>query len=177
MLGIKNADFHLQERNLTKTQVIRDFVRRVHTVTRAHGVPLSLDVFGVIAFGKRGDIEGLGQDPAMLAAECEVLSPMVYPSHYDAGFAGFETPGDHPELVGMATKAILAQIEAAKVPHPAKVRPWLQAMAWKSPTYSPGFLKSEIRSSNDAGGSGWLMWNPGQKYGYTWEAVPAKGAH
>jgi hypothetical protein len=176
VLGIKNADFHLQERNLTKISVIRDFVHRVHAVTRAHGVPLSLDVFGVISFGKRSDIEGLGQDPATLAGECEVLSPMVYPSHYDPGFAGFDTPGDHPELVGMATKEIIAQIEAAKVAHPAKIRPWIQAMAWKSPTYSPGYLSREIKSAGDAGASGWLMWNPGQNYGYTWEAVPARNA-
>ncbi|MGH7280727.1 MAG: putative glycoside hydrolase, partial [Polyangiaceae bacterium] len=134
VLGIKNADFHLQERNLTKISVIRDFVHRVHAMTRARGVPLSLDVFGVIAFGKRTDIDGLGQDPVVLAQECEVLSPMVYPSHYDPGFAGFDTPGDHPELVGMATKKILEQIDNAKVQHPAKIRPWLQAMAWKSPT-------------------------------------------
>ncbi len=174
VLGIKNADFHLQERNLTKISVIRDFVNRVHSLTRAHGIPLSLDVFGVIAFGKRGDIEGLGQDPVVLAQECEVLSPMVYPSHYDPGFAGFDSPGDHPELVGMATKKILEQIDAAKIQHPAKIRPWLQAMAWKSPTYSPGYLVKEIRSSAENGASGWLMWNPGQSYGFTWEAVPPR---
>lgn len=174
VLGIKNADFHLQERNLTKVGVIRDFVHRVHTLTKARGVPLSLDVFGVIAFGKRSDIEGLGQDPAVLAKECEVLSPMVYPSHFDPGFAGFDSPGDHPELVGMATKKIEEQIAAAKVDHPAKIRPWLQAMAWKSPTYSPGYLTHEIRSSTENGASGWLMWNPGQNYAFTWEAVPAK---
>ena len=174
VLGIKNADFHLQERNLTKISVIRDFVHRVHSLTRTRGVPLSLDVFGVIAFGKRSDIEGLGQDPVVLSQECEVLSPMVYPSHYDPGFAGFDSPGDHPELVGMATKKILEQIDAAKVRNPAKIRPWLQAMAWKSPTYSPGYLVKEIRSSSDNGASGWLMWNPGQNYGFTWEAVPPK---
>ena len=88
VLGIKNADFHLPERNLTKVGVIRDFVHHVHALTKSRGVPLSLDVFGVIAFGKRSDIEGLGQDPVVLAQECEVLSPMVYPSHYDPGFAG-----------------------------------------------------------------------------------------
>ncbi|MEO8799781.1 MAG: putative glycoside hydrolase [Polyangiaceae bacterium] len=174
VLGIKNADFHLQERKLTKVGVIRDFVHHVHAMTKARGVPLSLDVFGVIAFGKRTDIDGLGQDPVVLAQECEVLSPMVYPSHYDPGFAGFDSPGDHPELVGMATKKIIEQIDDAKLAHPAKIRPWLQAMAWKSPTYSPGYLVREIHSTRDNGGSGWLMWNPGQNYGYTWQAVPAK---
>src|SRR5262249_27340869 len=125
VLGVGGADFHLKERNLRKVEVIRDFVRRVHEVTHARGVPLSLDVFGVIAFGKRIDIDALGQDPPLLAPECEILSPMVYPSHYDKGFMGWETPGDHPEIVGMGTKMMIEQIERAGVKGGAKIRPWL----------------------------------------------------
>ena len=56
----------------------------------------------------------------------------------------------------------------------AVVRPWLQAMNWKSPAYSPAYLAQEIKAANAAGGSGWLMWNPGQEYGYAWQAVPPK---
>jgi hypothetical protein len=177
VLGIKNADFKLEARGLTKPRVIDDFVKRVHAVTQAHGVPLSLDVFGVIAFGKREDIDGLGQDPVLLSQDCEVLSPMVYPSHYRQGFYGFDEPGDHPELVGMAIKALRAQIEASieasgtrKI---AVLRPWLQAMAWKSPAFSAGYINREIKSSGDAGGSGYLLWNPGQSYGTSWTALRA----
>src|SRR5262249_6213069 len=153
-----NADFHLKERNLTQTTVIRDFVRKVHGVTQAHGVPLSLDVFGVIAFGHRVDIDALGQDPALLAPECEALSPMVYPSHYSKGFHGWDEPGDHPEIVGLGTKGVL-ELTGGKG---AVVRPWLQAMRWKSPSYSPAYLAQEVQAAGAAGAAGWLMWNPGQ---------------
>ena len=170
VLGIKNADFHLAERGLTKPIVIRDFVRKVHAVTHARKVPLTLDVFGVISLGKRADIDSLGQDPNMLARECEVLAPMVYPSHFAPGFYGWEEPGSHPEIVGIATKATLAQIDSIKGPR-AVIRPWLQAMGWKSPGYSPGYLATEVKKAHEAGGSGWLMWNPGQDYGYAWMVV------
>jgi hypothetical protein len=81
VLGIKGADFDATKGKTKKTVIIRDFVRRVHEVTKARKVALSLDIFGVVAEGDRGDIDMLGQDPAMLAPECEALSPMVYPSH------------------------------------------------------------------------------------------------
>ena len=44
----------------------------------------------------------------------------------------------------------------------------------KTTTYSPKYLQDEIRASNDNGGTGWLMWNPSQEYGYAWAAVPPK---
>jgi hypothetical protein len=174
VLGIKGADFKLKERNLTQVQVITAFVRKVHAVTQARGVPLSLDVFGVISEGKREDIEALGQDPALLAAECEVLSPMVYPSHYAPGYNGWAIPGDHPEIIGIGTRKTLDQIKAGGVQNPAIVRPWLQAMDYKSPTYGPRYLADEVRHAEANGGTGWLLWNPGQDYGIAWRAIPPR---
>jgi hypothetical protein len=54
----------------------------------------------------------------------------------------------------------------------AIVRPWLQAVNYNSPDYGPPYLAAEIRSAVQAGGSGWLMWNPAQTYTVTWSAVP-----
>ena len=114
VIGIKNADFKLAALGKTKPEVIRDFVREVHAVTKARQVPLSLDIFGVVAGGKRIDIDMFGQDIALLGPECEALSPMVYPSHYDKGFMGFEIPGNHPELVGVGTKGTRTQLDVAR---------------------------------------------------------------
>ncbi|MBP9114412.1 MAG: hypothetical protein KBF88_16475, partial [Polyangiaceae bacterium] len=172
VLGIKNADFRLEEKKLTKIDVIRNFVRRVHDVTSARKVPLSLDVFGVVAHGQRSDIEALGQDPAVLAKECEALSPMVYPSHYNKGFMGFEEPGDHPEIVGFGTKKTIEQLGENK--NETIVRPWLQAVSWKSPTYSPSHLRAQMDAADKNGGKGWLLWNPSQNYGYAWQARAVK---
>ena len=177
VLGIKGADFHLDEIKKTKIDVIRDFVRRAHALTQARHVPLSLDLFGVVAQGRRIDIDALGQDMAVLAPECEAFSPMVYPSHYATGFYGWENPGDHPEIVGIGVKGSLEQITAAPKGVPlAVVRPWIQAMDYKTTTYSPQYLKDEIRAGNANGATGWLMWNPSQEYGFAWSAVPPKAA-
>ncbi len=177
VLGIKGADFHLDEIHKTKTEVIRDFVRRAHAVTQPRHVALSLDLFGVVAQGRRIDIDALGQDMAVLAPECEAFSPMVYPSHYSTGFYGWANPGDHPEIVGIGVKGSLEQIKNADQTKPlAIVRPWIQAEDYKTTTYSPKYLQDEIRTSNENGGTGWLMWNPTQEYGFAWAAVPPKTA-
>jgi hypothetical protein len=172
VFGTKNADFHLKERNLTRVEVIRSFVHEVHDVTSARHVPLSLDVFGVIALGKRVDIDSLGQELSVLASECEALSPMVYPSHYAKGFMGLDEPGAHPELIAVGTKGSLQQI--ANVPHAAIVRPWLQDMNWESPGFGPEYLKAEMKHAESAGGTGWLLWNPGQDYSYAFQVVPIR---
>jgi hypothetical protein len=176
VLGMKNIDFGLDTKANpnAKIEVITRFVERVHAITRAHGVPLSLDVFGVIAFGNKVDMQNLGQDPVELAKHSEFLSAMVYPSHYDPGFMGFEQPGDHPELVGLGVKRMLAEMEerGLDTTKSAKIRPWLQAMRHKSSNYGAGYIQEEIRTSDKAGGTGWLLWNPGQVYDVAWSAVP-----
>jgi hypothetical protein len=170
VLGIKGADFDATKGTTKKTIVIRNFVRQVHELTKARKVPLSLDIFGIVAEGDRSDIDMLGQDPVLLAPECEALSPMVYPSHYRSGYAGFEVPGNHPEIVGMGTKKILEQIRKYKTS--VIVRPWLQAVDWNSPAYGPQYLAAEVRHATLAGSTGWLMWNPAQTYTVTWSAIP-----
>jgi hypothetical protein len=172
VFGTKNADFHLKERNLTRVEVIRSFVHEVHEVTAARHVPLSLDVFGVIALGKRVDIDALGQELAVLAPECEALSPMIYPSHYSKGFYGFDEPGAHPELIAVGTKGAIDQVK--DIPHAAIIRPWLQDMNWESPGFGPEYLRSEMKHAESAGGVGWLLWNPGQDYSYAFQVVPRK---
>jgi hypothetical protein len=154
-----------------RIQVIRDFVRRVHEVTKPRGATLSLDVFGVAAFGNHPDIDNLGQDITLLAKECEAIAPMVYPSHFDKGYRGWSEPGDHPEIIGIGTKAAVELLEKAKVRDGAVIRPWLQAFRWKSPNYGPKYLADEVRHANHSGGSGWLLWNPAQDYELAYGAL------
>lgn len=174
VIGMKNIDYGLDtvSNPEAKVDVITSFVKRVHDMTHAHGVPLSLDVFGVIAFGKETDIHNLGQDPSKLARIVEALSPMVYPSHFDPGFMGMEAPADHPELVGMGVKGMTEEIAANGVTHGAKIRPWASAMRHTASNYGAAYIQEEIRTSDKHGGSGWLLWNPGQVYDVAWSALP-----
>jgi hypothetical protein len=181
---VENADFKLRERNLRRTHVIRDFVRKVHTVTQASNVPLSVDIFGIVAEGVKTDIENLGQDPGLLARECEALSPMVYPSHYPRGFHGYDEPGAHPELVRVGVSNLLSLIRKHK---PSKgeeeskeravVRPWIQGMPWHAPTFGPQYIADQVGHADKAGATGWMVWNPGQDYTATWQGVPVSAKH
>jgi len=177
---VENADFRLRERKLRRTEVIRDFVRRVHTATQAQAVPLSVDIFGIVAEGVKTDIENLGQDPGLLARECEALSPMVYPSHYPRGFHGYDEPGDHPELVRVGVGNLLNLIRRHKPrkgdegvsSEKAVVRPWIQGMSWHAPSFGPQYIADQVGHADKAGASGWMVWNPSQDYTATWQGIP-----
>lgn len=155
-----------------RSKIIRDFVRRVHAVTKPAGAMLSLDLFGVTATGDRGDIEKLGQEIGVVGPEAEAIMPMVYPSHYDKGYRGWEFPGDHPEIVGIGTKAAVAQLKRAKAD--TVVRSWLQAFAWRTNVYGSKYVVDQAKSAEANGGAGWAMWSPSCEYAAVWNGFPPK---
>jgi len=159
--GIGRADFALAGKKTT--EVITGFVERVHAKTAAAGVPLSLDVFGVVAWQRAVDVKATGQSLASLGAVVEVLSPMVYPSHFQKGINGYAEPGAHPEIVGFGTKQAVDLLK--KGGSKALVRPWIQAFPWHAPGYDTGYVLREIAQARAAGGVGWLGWNAGGYYG------------
>ncbi|MFI5301476.1 MAG: putative glycoside hydrolase [Polyangiales bacterium] len=170
--GVGDADFKLGERKLTTRQVIADFVGKVHDKTKAAGVPLSLDVFGIVAWGFDADVNSTGQDLTLLGPEIEALSPMVYPSHFADGFNGYEVPGAHADIVGIGTRKAIEMMKARSPK--VVVRPWVQAFPYKSPGYGSGYIADQIASAAHVGGVGWLAWNSGGEYGATFGATSTK---
>ncbi len=165
--GIGHADFALA--GAKTTDVIAGFVGRVHDHTHEAGVPLSLDVFGVVAWQRSVDVRATGQDLARLGQVVEVLSPMVYPSHFREGFNGYSEPGAHPEVVAFGTKQ--ADDVLRKVGSTAIVRPWIQAFPWHAPGYSSVYVAQEIAQARAAKGLGWLAWNAGGYYSEVFAAA------
>jgi hypothetical protein len=117
------------------------------------------------------DIEALGQNIGVIGAEAEVLSPMVYPSHYAQGYSGFDEPGNHPEIIGIGTKAAIDKLKNAKNAS-TLMRPWLQASAYKASAFGPKYIQDEIRNAESSGAVGWLMWDPDNNYWAVWRALP-----
>lgn len=167
--GIGNAAMPAADGH--RSLAMRAFVQHVHEVTQAQRVPLSLDLFGVTATGEPSDIEALGQNIGVLGAQAEALSPMVYPSHYAKGWHGFDAPGDHPEIIGIGTRAALAKLKAARITGTI-MRPWLQASSFKTSRYGPQYILDEIKSAEAGGATGWLLWDPDNSYWALWRALP-----
>lgn len=158
--GTAHAEFR---RDGTATaEVITGFVKRVHERTRAAGVPLSIDVFGVVAWQRSVEVRATGQDLSQLGAVVEAVSPMVYPSHFEKGFNGYAEPGEHPAVVGLGTRQAVDVLR--KAGSTAVVRSWIQAFSWRASTYGSGYVAGEIAQARAAGGSGWLAWNAGGYY-------------
>jgi hypothetical protein len=159
---------------IERSKHIRDFVKRVATVTKEAGIHLSLDFFGVAATGERDDIEALGQDIPVVAPEADAISLMSYPSHYGKGYRGFENPADHAEIIGIGNRMAL---EKLKPTHAQTVfRTWLQAFPLGVTHYGSGYLKAQATSAETSGGHGWLMWSPSCEYAPVWNGWPSKKA-
>jgi hypothetical protein len=74
---------------MSKEATITNFLQRAHAELSPRHVNLSVDIFGVVAWGKEVDIRQTGQRIEQLAKHCEVISPMLYPSHFNDNFDGF----------------------------------------------------------------------------------------
>ena len=114
VLGIKNADFdatkgktHEDDRHprLRATRCTRS-PRRATSPSRSTSSALS----------PRASAPTSSARPGPGAARAGVRGALAdgVPSHYRAGYAGFDVPGNHPEIVGMATRKILAMLKHKK---------------------------------------------------------------
>lgn len=143
-----------------KTSHLLGFLQRVHSLTKARGALLSIDVFGITIFQEKSDIYSTGQDLLYLSQASDILSPMIYPSHYADGFHGFAQPGAQPYGVVLLNLLRLKQLSLNSV----EVRPWLQAFAWRAPNYSPLYIEEQVRAVLESGYSSFLFWNASTRY-------------
>jgi hypothetical protein len=97
-----------------------------------------------------------------------VLSPMIYPSHF-FGMDGYAQPGDAPEhFIAMS----MARFQKITADSGVTLRPWLQAFAWRTKTYSPEYIKIQVQASKNNGGDGFLFWNARNDYAKPFAAMP-----
>jgi hypothetical protein len=156
----------------TRADVIAGFLQRAYKELHPSGVLLSLDVFGVMAWQRPVDLNHTGQDIVRMARNCDVLSPMIYPSHF-FGMDGYALPGDAPEHFISESMQRFEQITQGSG---VVIRPWLQAFAWRTKTYSPAYIETQVRVARANGGDGFLFWNARNDYSKPFAAMPAMTA-
>ncbi|MGO9275826.1 MAG: putative glycoside hydrolase [Terriglobia bacterium] len=144
----------------TRSDVIADFLRRAYAELHPPGVLLSLDVFGVMAWQRDVDLAHTGQDIPAMAKHCDVLSPMIYPSHFYR-MDGYALPGDAPDHFITASMDRFRQVTQGT--H-VVIRPWLQGFGWRTKTFSPDYVCEQINLAKANGGIGYLFWNARNDY-------------
>jgi hypothetical protein len=175
----KDASFLFQSEHPTwqRSDVIADFLQHAYATIHPAGVLLSLDVFGVMAWQRQVDLSHTGQDIVRMAKHCDVLSPMIYPSHF-FGMDGYARPGDAPEhFIGES----MDRFELITKGSGVVIRPWLQAFHWRTPSYSPKYIETQVLTAKAKGGIGFLFWNAANDYSKPFIAMPemraAKGEY
>jgi hypothetical protein len=166
----KDASFVFQTEHPEwhRSDVIVDFLKHAQAELKPSGVLLSLDVFGIMAWQRPVDLSHTGQDIVNMAKYCDVLSPMIYPSHF-FGMDGVARPGDAPEhFIGES----MDRFEKITRGSGVVIRPWLQAFAWRTKTYSPKYIETQVLTAKNKGGIGFLFWNANNDYSKPYAAMP-----
>ncbi|HLK13299.1 MAG TPA: putative glycoside hydrolase [Fimbriimonadaceae bacterium] len=142
--------------------VIASFADFISQRVRARHAVVSADIFGIISSTK-GD-EGIGQELEKVAKPFDVISPMVYPSHFAAGEYGIKYPVAEPYQILSKSLADYKK----RLPKTA-IRPWLQDFSLREPGqplvhYGVTEIQAEIKAAHDSGYDDFLMWNAANRY-------------
>jgi hypothetical protein len=130
-----------------RIETINSFLTEAVNVLHPMGCAVGADIFGFIT--KAEDDGGIGQRWPDVTSIVDVVSPMVYPSHYGTGWYGFDNPNDHPGP--MVTNALEDGLD--RLSRNVVVRPWLQDF---------GYTAEQVRAQIDSAeqfGLGWMLWH------------------
>jgi hypothetical protein len=156
-----------------RDDVIANFLDRAYSELHPMGVLVSLDVFGIMAWQRQVDLSHTGQDITKMAKHCDVISPMIYPSHF-FGMDGYKAPGDAPEHFISVSMDRFDKVTAGSG---VVLRPWLQAFRWRTKTYSPEYILKQVGASKEHHGNGFLFWNAANDYSKPFAAMPTMMAN
>ncbi len=165
--NLDDADYAYSFGRMSNDRAITHFLKRAHEKIAARNARFSIDIFGVVAWGKAVDIASTGQRIELLARHCDIISPMLYPSHFNDDFDGYAKPGDNPYyFIYSGCKRVIALSGKHAI-----VRPWLQAFRWRVSNYNRKYILTQIKATNESGANGYLFWNASNDYDTVLDAL------
>jgi len=149
-----------------RVAAVTDFVAYAKEKLEPYNVKVSVDIFGYTA--TLPEAPGIGQNFSKISEHVDVISSMIYPSHWTSYF-GIPRPDLEPyRLVSEYAKVEnhkLNQIENRPVS-----RPWLQdfTASWLGKgnytVYGKDEIEAQIKGLQDQGIHEFLLWNAGNSY-------------
>lgn len=160
-----------------RNQAVTDFVASAKEQLQPYGADLSVDIFGYAAVV--GETPGIGQSFPGIASEVDVISSMIYPSHWGLGELGVAIPDLEPyNIVNNYAEIELEVLEELGEDAPI-TRPWLQDFTasylggGNYKNYGAQEVTDQIKALADNGVHEYLLWNAGNTYSegatYTFE--------
>ncbi len=156
------------QENERRLAVVSEFLTRAADVLAPYNIYLGGSVFGSVCWMR--DVAVIGQDLERFAAALDYVSPMLYPSSFG--------PGDDPPGPMRNPYQVVSSSLASAVTrlggNARQLRPWLQNfphdMASRVPLRADQ-IRSQVKAAQDARASGWMLWDSGNSYPNTVEAL------
>lgn len=158
----------LEMNNVQKrVEAVSDFVAYANKELEQYDVDVSVDIFGYAA--TIPEAPGIGQNFSRIAENVDVISSMIYPSHWSNNFFGIDMPDREPyRLVSEYAKVENAVLDALESPPVS--RPWLQDFEapWlysgKTKQYGKEEVEAQIKALYENNIHEFLLWNAGNVY-------------
>lgn len=149
-----------------RVQAVTDFVSYAREELGYYGIDVAVDIFGYAATIE--ETPGIGQNFSKIANNVDVISSMIYPSHWTSYF-GIEMPDKEPYKLVTEYAKVENKVLGA-LDNPPVSRPWLQDFdapwLYSGPTkhYGKAEVEAQIKALYENGIDEFLLWNAGNTY-------------
>ncbi|GFN30229.1 putative glycoside hydrolase [Paenibacillus xylaniclasticus] len=164
----KEASLKFEKTEEKRVDVIADFVKYAREQLEPLGVRVSVDIFGYAASVPAA--EGIGQDFVKISEQVDVISPMVYPSHYSTGWFNVKEPDMEPyATIKGAMEDTHEKLKPLGSDTPI-IRPWIQdfTASWLGKghyiKYGKAQIDAQLKALKDTNIEEFLLWNANNNY-------------
>lgn len=166
--NMEDAEFTWSAGTSTKPEMLEGFFSYLKQNLNGTGIVTSADIFGMTTT-VYSDM-GIGQVLERALPYFDYVAPMVYPSHYPAGWNGLSNPAEFPyDVVKISMSEAKRREEVWKQSHgiatstPTKLRTWIQDFHLGA-TYDSAKVRAQIQATYDSGLTSWMLWSAANKY-------------
>lgn len=171
-LNLSDAQYRHRSPGMDKESALISFLSYARENINA---PIGIDIYGANGWYRSGT--RTGQDAEMLAQYVDVICPMFYPSHFEAGFLNYAPFPDRTYRIyfyGTYRNTVLTRNRAV-------IRPWVQAfrlnVRFDREYYGPDYIQKQIFGVRDSVNRGYMYWNNGGDYSNLLPDVTATDAY
>lgn len=150
-----------------RVNAVTDFVAYASEQLKPYDVDVSVDVFGYAATQR--EAPGIGQNFSQIADNVDIISSMIYPSHWGAYSFDIAAPDTEPYAVVDQYMKVENEVLGV-LEEPPESRPWIQDFTagdlgpGNYIEYNAPEVEAQIQALKDNGIDEYLLWNAQNEY-------------
>jgi len=158
--------FFAFQRNKDREEAVQNFLMRARKTLAEENVKISVAIFGYTTW--HNSLPREGQHLYRIGNEVDVVYPMLYPSHFADDFLFDKIKEKRTyDIVFQSLKRAFVLLRHTD----CKLIPYIQGFNWKMSRLGKDYIGIQMTASEDAGASGWIVWNAKGEYEDTYKSL------